>query len=283
MIMKTRVRMFAVIVVLAMVPSVRAQTLNFLGEKAVDPISLLPDPPAPNSEEGRSELDWMLAIQQQRTRQQVARCRAEVRLRMSVFQGVMGPWFTAENLPRLDRLFGRVARDGQCFVTMAKTHFNRQRPAVEDKRIAWAVQSDASLAYPSGHSTWAMLFAMLLADLVPERRAALLERGREIGWDRVIAGAHHPSDVVAGRVLGQALWRALQASPQFRGELAAVNAELREAQRRQPATPAAAVRAAMTQGPRSDSQAALAVPRGLPQNDLYNFRCPCSHVPASCP
>jgi acid phosphatase (class A) len=45
-----------------------------------------------------------------------------------------------------------------------------------------------------------------------------MERGREIGWSRVIAGVHYPSDLTAGRVLGMALARALLASPKFQEE-----------------------------------------------------------------
>ncbi len=177
-------------------------------------------------------MDFLLALQEKRTPEQVARCRAEVKLNMSLFQGVLGPWFTAANLPKLDRLSQNVDKDVSHFVTMAKKHFNRPRPAQEDCRITWSVPPDASPAYPSGHSTWATVYALLLAEIAPERHAALLERGREIGWDRAMAGAHHYSDVVAGRVLGQALWQALLKSPQFREELVTIKAEFNHVARR---------------------------------------------------
>jgi acid phosphatase (class A) len=78
---------------------------------------------------------------------------------------------------------------------------------------------------------------LILAEIAPERRAALIQRGREIGWDRVIAGAHYYSDVVAGRVFGQALWESLRASPQFQQELAKAKAEFDAARCRQGAQP----------------------------------------------
>ena len=57
-----------------------------------------------------------------------------------------------------------------------------------------------------------------------------MERGREIGWDRVIAGLHHPSDIVAGRVLGQALAEAVLADPKFHDDFAAMKKELTDAE-----------------------------------------------------
>ena len=47
-----------------------------------------------------------------------------------------------------------------------------------------------------------MLFAEVLAEIYPDQRDALLARGRQIGFDRIIGGVHYPSDVVAGAALG---------------------------------------------------------------------------------
>ena len=52
-----------------------------------------------------------------------------------------------------------------------------------------------------------------------------MERGREIGWDRVIGGVHHPSDITAGRVLGLAVARALLRNPDFQTDLEEVKEE----------------------------------------------------------
>ena len=165
--MKIRHQILSALVVLALVAAARAETPYFLSKKAVDPVLLLPAPAAVDSEEGRAELDFMLAVQAKRTPEQVARCQAEVELNMSLFQGVMGPWFTAKNLPKLDRLLDKVGQDGEHFVNVAKRHFNRQRPAQEDSRIHWAVTPHNSLAYPSGHSTWGTVIALVLAEVAP--------------------------------------------------------------------------------------------------------------------
>ena len=83
--------------------------------------------------------------------------------------------------------------------------------------------------YPSGHSTRATLYAEVLAEVFPDQRQELLERGREIGWDRVIAGVHYPSDVSAGRVLGHELRRQMLANEALQERMNTVKAELAKA------------------------------------------------------
>ena len=72
---------------------------------------------------------------------------------------------------------------------------------------------DASLSFPSGHSTAAAAFfgiVMLLAGSLPDRVAAGVRAGSVVmivlvGMARVVLRAHWPSDVLAGIALGLAL------------------------------------------------------------------------------
>lgn len=81
-------------------------------------------------------------------------------------------------------------------------------------------------AYPSGHSTRGTVFATVLAELFPDKRDALLAKGWESGWLRVIGGVHYASDVYAGRVLGKAVARELLKNPRFQADMEAAKAEL---------------------------------------------------------
>jgi acid phosphatase (class A) len=71
---------------------------------------------------------------------------------------------------------------------------------------------------------------MVLAELFPDNRDAILQVGRNIGWDRVLIGKHFPPDVQAGRVLGQAIVHELMASPSFQHDLAQAKTEIARAQ-----------------------------------------------------
>jgi len=84
-------------------------------------------------------------------------------------------------------------------------------------------------SYPSGHSTYGTVDALVLAELAPDLHDALIARGEQIGDDRVIAGVHFPSDVTAGRTLGNAIFSVMAASPVFQEDLTAAKAEVAEA------------------------------------------------------
>lgn len=62
-------------------------------------------------------------------------------------------------------------------------------------------------SFPSGHSTAAGAFFGAFAMLTPELRPLFLILALLIGVSRVIVGAHYPSDVAAGLLLG--LWVAV--------------------------------------------------------------------------
>ncbi|MDK1375981.1 phosphatase PAP2 family protein [Sinorhizobium sp. 6-70] len=62
-------------------------------------------------------------------------------------------------------------------------------------------------SFPSGHSTAAGAFFGAFAMLVPQLRPLFLVMALVLGFSRVIVGAHYPSDVAAGLLLG--LWVAI--------------------------------------------------------------------------
>lgn len=213
--------------------------LEYLSPDAIDVGTLLPAPPSPGSAESKAELELLYWLQCHRTPEEVRAAQADARVKLSTYRRVVGPWFTAENLPRTEQLIKRVEKDAKFFCEQAKTRFGRKRPEFEDNRIHVAVERETSPAYPSFHATRGILYAMLLAEVLPQKRAALLERGREVGFSREVGGVHHPADVFAGRVLGQAVAKALLTNAQFLADLALVRAEVE-----------AAVRAAQAAGSR---------------------------------
>ena len=199
--------------------------LHFLSADAVDVVQLLPDPPDNNSDEYHREIEQILKIQVTRSDDEIAHGKSESKLTVFAFADVLGPWFTAENCPQTAEFYKKIASDSKYFTELGKDHWKRPRPPRSDDRVKPLLEEKDD-SYPSGHATRGMIFAETLAEIFPHEREALLARGRQIGWDRVIVGVHFPSDVYAGRVLGHALARELLAKPEFRAELEKVKAEL---------------------------------------------------------
>ena len=105
-------------------------------------------------------------------------------------------------------------------VEQAKAFFERPRPP-------GAPQTHGS--YPSGHSAFASMSAILLAQIVPERRAAIFQRADVFAESRIVAGVHYPSDVQAGWISGTVVAADLLALPRFQADFAAVRIEVRRA------------------------------------------------------
>ena len=200
-----------------------------ISEDAVNVVQLLPAPPTFGSEESQAEVNLMLQLQATRTKVDKHRISDEDGMSVFVFADVLGPWFNAHNCPKTADLFDQVESDSVYFAAVGKEHWQRPRPYTSVAALNPKGKMEKSYSYPSSHSTRGTVYAELLADIFPEKRQAILERGRQLGWDRVIAGVHYPSDVAAGRVLGQALAQAFEKSPEYQSRLAAVKAELEEA------------------------------------------------------
>ncbi len=87
-----------------------------------------------------------------------------------------------------------------------KRVIGRGRPGVFDQAGLFGFQNFFNdwtyQSFPSGHTTTAFAFAMIVGFLAPRWFPAGLVYGVAIALSRVAIGAHYPSDVVAGAILG---------------------------------------------------------------------------------
>ncbi len=176
-------------------------------------------PAADGSPTQAQEIDKLLELQAHRTPQEEARCKDEADATAFIFADVLGKGFDATDLPRTAALLKDAARQAKIVGGAAKAQWNRRRPFIADARIKPCVDLEQTPSYPSGHATRGMVWALLLAEIYPEHRDALLARGREFGEDRSLAGLHYPSDVAAGQKLGEEIARRMLADPEFRARL----------------------------------------------------------------
>jgi len=209
--------------------SLRAGELKYLRTGPADAIALLAAPAAPDTAEGRAELEATFVVHSTAAPDARARAADENKLTIFHFAPAIGPWFEPGKFPKTEALFKAVEAEAKAVTDGAKSYFKQPRPYhVAPTRFAHSIEHEdpTHYSYPSGHSTRGTVFAALLAELFPEDRAALVTKGRETGWLRVVGGVHFPSDVFAGRVLGQALAREFLRSEKFQADLAAARAEV---------------------------------------------------------
>jgi acid phosphatase (class A) len=201
----------------------------YLAPDRPDGIALLAPPPEAGSAEEAADLASARAIFKGRTPAEAARAAKDSSLSIFLFAPAIGPFFQPGKLPKTEALFKKVRKDIAEPLDKAKNHWQRRRPYQLDEQLSLGLP-EPSYGYPSGHSTRGTVQALLLAELFPEQKAAILEIGRNIGWDRVLIGKHFPTDIYAARVLGQAIVRELLASPAFQHDLAEAKAEAQAAQ-----------------------------------------------------
>lgn len=157
---------------------------------------------------------------------------------LAAFRCAIGLSVDRGNAPRLAALLARVSTDVYDLTAPAKKYYHRERPFLLDQGPVCVVRPDTP-DYPSSHSTFGWATGLILAELVPDRAADVMARGRSFGESRVVCGVHNASAVEGGRVVGAALIAALNAIPEFRTDLDAVKTELAAVPRNAPSNCAA--------------------------------------------
>lgn len=228
--MRTFKACLAALTLLAASTAGAAEVKPYLDAGAVDLLHILPPPPADDSAQTLKELGEILTIQVARTPAMADRARADSEESIWRFADVLGEKFNAANLPKLAALSERLIKTEDVVVKPAKKGFNRPRPYVLNKLVEplrAGTSSTPSGAWPSGHTTLGTLMGIVLANMLPEKKAELMHRAWEYGDNRVIAGVHYRSDVEMGRIAGSVIAASLTTRPEYKSEFAAAQKELR--------------------------------------------------------
>ncbi|MGD9968350.1 MAG: phosphatase PAP2 family protein [Hyphomonadaceae bacterium] len=193
----------------------------------VDATIFLPPPPLAN---GELELAERAIVRGPWTTERRAQALEDNAVDpFAAFDAVLGANFTNANFPAATTVLERAGRAAGYAGDPVKALYRRQRPFLADSAITPCIPVDdrlrASFSYPSGHAALGFGWALVLAELAPSRADAIIERGRDFSWSRVVCGLHYPSDVEAGRTVAAAAIARLHADPDFQRELAAARAE----------------------------------------------------------
>lgn len=145
------------------------------------------------------------------------------------FSCAAGVRLDAQNAPALARVMQKVVPDLVSAYSQPKNLYKRPRPYLRDKGDICVARSpglDASFDYPSGHATFGWTWALILADLAPDRAGQILGRARAFGESRAVCGVHSVSAITEARSAGSTLFAALQSDPAFQADMQAARAQL---------------------------------------------------------
>jgi len=202
-----------------------------LGPGDLDPIRVLPAPPAPGSAQALAELAELHAVEDARTAADKAEAAKDGDTKSAaIFAEVLGPRFELDALPQTRALLDMVRATEKAVVDRGKDEFKRPRPWIVDPSLKSCKRGDEPLSsYPSGHTTMAFSMAQILARLVPDQAGKLLDRAARYGQSRIVCEQHFRSDVTAGQELGTLVAERLLANREFLAAYGRARAELQDA------------------------------------------------------
>jgi acid phosphatase (class A) len=222
----------AALLCLAATPAFSLSDQPYMAPNAVDFALLVPPPPAESSERGKLDDQFILDAQKNMTAQKMADIQRDfIQNVFVVGQPVLGDKFSKENMPMTDAFFAKVIKEAGAGVGPLKRKYKKIRPFQYDKNIHTPeniASKSMGPTYPSGHSTTGAISAILLSQMVPEKRDALYERGWEYGINRVMSGAAYPSDWDAAHMIAELAINQMMKDPGFQADFQQVKAEVRK-------------------------------------------------------
>ncbi len=187
----------------------------------------LDEPPADDSQETYSEIDYLKEIAITRSARDIILITKENLHPNKRFFEVLE--IDSSDHPRTLELILWISEQSYLPVLYFKHKFSRTRPYQIDTDLSTVIDGPGHASYPSGHATQGYLTTQILADLLPRsdpRQEALLELGLTMGTRREIAGVHYPSDTEAGVELAKQLKVWLMKKENFEDKFQAARIEL---------------------------------------------------------
>jgi acid phosphatase (class A) len=191
--------------------------------------STIPPPPISSSFEYKLEIEFMKSrIAKLSDAQKELAIKDALNESVGFFSDTLAG-FDIAKLPKTKSLFDKVKYNAGYEARSFKNYFKTKRPYQVDSDIQACVApkpSNLDRSYPSGHTTMGYAMGVVLANLVPEKAKEIMERSRLYGENRINCGAHFPSDVSGGQVLGTLVAKELIKNNEFQLLMKASKEEL---------------------------------------------------------
>ncbi len=208
-------------------PYIRPDRTYYLSTATII-IPRLPPPPLPGTTVDGQELQILKRWQEKRTPAKCAQARAEARGDYRELFADNSP-FPPDSPAAVSEFFRRGLNDLDYAVGAIKDRYQRPRPFLRDVGLTPCINMIGGYSYLRGHAVNARVFAPILADQAPGRREEFLARADRAALNRVISGVHYPSDIAAGKMVGEVLYQEFSKSNAFRSDLDSLRKYLRPA------------------------------------------------------
>ena len=202
-----------------------------------DSAQLLPPPPAEGSAAMAHDMEVSQEYLKLRDTKRWEQAAADAEIRSSEafcsFSCIIGIPVSEADTPVLYKMLRKVAFDAGFSTFKAKMEYNRPRPFLKNNEPICTPEQQDHLAnngsYPSGHTAVGWAWALVLAELFPEKAEAIIARGRAFGESRMACNVHWYSDVIEGRFMASAAVARLHGEAAFRSDLDTARKEIEDA------------------------------------------------------
>lgn len=187
--------------------------------------------PANSSKQVRAELDFLVDLQNSRTKSEVEESlrlheigyfpvvgmKSDKDLFVEAFE-IFGKEFDPDNYPETRKLLHEIMKEMRVMEFAAKNTILRPRPRQLESKLK-PLKKMKSSSFASGHTLWAYMHAFIFASLVPEKETEFIDLAYKIGYTREILGVHYPSDEEAARNLAHSLLNLMWENAEFQNQL----------------------------------------------------------------
>lgn len=196
-----------------------------LSPRGIIPESVLEAAPDPAGDIEKKDLEELLKIQSGRKTADCKKAREVSEANPKDLFGKKSGILTKKQVKNAKDILKAYYEELEFAAEFHKEKWKRLRPFVKYSQVQPCINKPNSYSYPSFHATTFMGWALLLAEIYPDKKTQLLKAGEEAGWERVIGGVHYPSDIKAGQQLAKNVLEQLLKQPRFAAKLESLKSE----------------------------------------------------------
>lgn len=161
--------------------------------------------PAINSVEEQQEVDKLIDYQNTRTQEQCALAQSGASANLTTIFGQKNGPLSQNEIKKLNSKLKWITIKSGIEILVSKNKYARPRPYISHQEVKPCIDLENTKSYPSGHAAISRMYARILSVIYPERAPLIMQKADEFGLNRIIGGVHYPSDVEAGKMLGDAM------------------------------------------------------------------------------
>lgn len=222
----------------AVMVGAQAGPAPFLDAGYLTLVDVVPPAPIPQEPRGQADRDVHKATRalenSERWSMAVADQAGDAASMMRAFGCAARLSITPQTAPRTAALIERASRDVVREANELRAYYKRRRLLLTESGATCVVPDDSlrmSYDYPSADAARGWSWALILAEILHERAAPILARGRAYGESGVVCGTHSMSAVEAGRLTASTTLAVVRTEQSYADGVVAARNELTALQR----------------------------------------------------